>query len=184
LLRPLNQMRSTTAGRRGRGAPLRSPRGETPRPLRGSTPAPAGAGAPKPLPGSHRAPPRGVDVKETPAERSRGARRALKTPFFSKNAQNGLFWPFSPFLAFLAKFGYFGPRTDPPARGVLHQPLAPGPCNPENRLFRGTPGVGPKTPFLGYFGGKSAFSRIQGSGPQRASEPPRPGTGPRREGLM
>jgi len=143
-----------------------------------------------------RAPPRGVDVKQPPSGRP-GRRPG---PLAS---QGGLWGPFRALEGSPGgpREGSLEPQTSktsilgvcqiptPSARGVLHQPLAPGPCPRFSRNPRNCPKMpkmaktavfrvfGGDTPFWAFFGQIGAFSPISGI-------LGKPGTGPRREGLM
>jgi len=83
-------------------------------------------GVPGPPAGNRGAPARGVDVKPSPGgvPGSPGrAGKALKMAFLAilgQNPENRAFWPFFPI------FAHFG-QNPGFSRGVLHQPLAPGP---------------------------------------------------------
>jgi len=71
--------------------------------------------------------------------------------------------------------GYFGvscPVSDPAARGVLHQPLAAGPCTRVFRVFRGLAGEGPLGPFFGEIAQNEQF---WGSGTPEGYPASRPG---------
>jgi len=124
--------------------------------------APTGRGQPRDpgtgTPGNRGAPPRGVDVKPSP-----GGVRDQPGP--GSRGPGGLWGPFralggvprgspgglsgAPDLQ-NPHFGDF-PTPDPSARGVLHQPLAPGP--------RGAfPGICPKWAKMGKNGQKCPFS--------------------------
>jgi len=70
-------------------------------------------------------------------------------------------------LAFLAKNRPFSRISGPRSRGVLHQPLAPGPRGAENAVFPGFPGEGPKRHFLGGFWENPRFSGFSSPGPRR-----------------
>jgi len=154
-----------------------------------------GAGAPPPDPSSRggealrepgggppagdRAPARGVDVKPSPGTGSRRVPRGLGGP------ERGSGGPRTPDrgprgLGGLPEPGC--PETTVPRWGVLHQPLAPGPCasgqgsdqgspEPEKALFPRPGGVPPRKGLFGPFWSP-------------ASDPGKAGTGPRREGLM
>jgi len=128
--------------------------------------APTGRGQPRDpgtgTPGNRGAPPRGVDVKpspggvrDQPGPGSRGP-GGLWGPFralggLPRGTPGGL--PGAPDLR-NPQNGDF-PDPDPSARGVLHQPLAPGP--------RGAfPGISPKwgkMPIFGQKGPKVGYSR-------------------------
>jgi len=185
----LYQKRLRDAESAGSAVSARSRPGETPAAPFGDLPRSwADLGSRDPSRAGDRAPPRGVDVKATPAGGLGEAPGGQKTPEISKNAQNGLFCCFWAFLPFLGKIGPFCGFQDPASRGVLHQPLAAGPCNPEKGLFWGSAGKPPKWGFLGVFSPKGL---IWGFWPQRGlgslpGLPRGPGgaTGPRREGLM
>jgi len=182
--------RTLVATRPGPAPRLRQEGGFSPRPYRGF---PLGDATACPGPRSrrgHRAPPRGVDVKATPAGPARGGPRGRKTPkipFFRDFGQKVAFWPF---FEKNALFGHFWPFLDPAAGVVLHQPLAAGPCTRPGALFRGLAG---DPPFWGILAIFPHFGEIWGFWPKRAISdsgdpegpgPPGPGTGPRREGLM
>jgi len=154
----------------------------------------------------HRAPPRGVDVKPTPAGTWRGRKRP-EIPDFGqkrpKTTKNGVLWVFTHISRFsgkryqdfsqkLAENGqkplFWGFEDPGPkrglfpvpgsrARGVLHQPLAPGPC------ARGDPG-GVERPAPRDAAGDSPGPRRGASGPGPGPRSRGTGTGPRREGLM
>jgi len=103
-----------------------------------------------------------------------------------------LFQEKGPFWAFL---------LDPasPARCVLHQPLAAGPCNPKIGVFRVPARGRPGSPILGLFSPKSPFSGDSGLGPREGApgarggdrapargvdvKPPSAGRSPGRPGL-
>jgi len=154
------------------GTPSHAPPGETPgRPLFGSLPAPGRRWAPQALRRGHRAPPRGVDVKATPRGGLQEAPGAEKHPQNPKNRENSHFSGFWPILAFLAKNRHFRHFPDLATRGVLHQPLAAGPCTRPGARKRQIPGVPPekaKNPDFRGFWRFSPFWADLGSGPQRA----------------
>jgi len=131
--------------------------------------------------GAPRDPSPGVDVKATPGGPRGGGPgplgRAKRGPGRLPGRDPGK-------RALFGTLGLRSPATTGPAGGVLHQPLAPGPCP---RAGRSGPLRGPGTrnprnrgfsPFLALLG------------PPRASpgpglrNPKKAGTGPRREGLM
>jgi len=114
----------------------------------------------------------GVDVKATPAEGSRGAPRGPKRPQNHENRQKRRFWPPFPILGLFGQKWGILPDPDLPARGVLHQPLAPGPCPGFLGYFPGIPGGGGKTPFFGKMGWKP---QIRGFGSPGPGGPSRPG---------
>jgi len=147
-----------------------APGGDPLHPLRG-LPRPFGApGLPGGLGRGHRAPPRGVDVKATPARTSREAPEGPKTPENVKNQEKWLKWPFSAFFAILGLLGPFLTIPDIPGRGVLHQPLAPGPCPGFLGVFWSGARGGPGRPKMGLNGENPRFRGFWGTGPRRGSQ--------------
>jgi len=153
------------------GAPLRSYKSgagahpPAPSPEKGCLPAPG------PRDGD-RAPPRGVDVKPRSAglpDPGQGpleaARRALRTVSGTWSPGPGIWEPPGSREA-----GMSGP--DLGARGVLHQPLAPGPCPRPGQA--GTPsGVrGRKNPKFGVFSPKTRKIALFGHFPGIPRKPP------------
>jgi len=169
--RPLSRQRP----RGQRGPATLPPRGRPPAPPPEGTPSLGGTGARSPgPPGGYRgAPARGVDVKPSLRTGSGGSPRGLKRPQNPKIAKKGDFSRFSHFLPILAKKRVFSRIRDPVPRGVLHQPLAPGPRGSQNGVFWAPPGKTPKKAVFRDFWPKSLFLGILGlPGPQGPPDPP------------
>jgi len=142
-------------------------------PFRG-TPAPRRRDS-DPSPAGDRAPPRGVDVKETPAGRPGKPRRGRKTPETAKMGFFAHFRHFRPFWPFLAKMASFCSPATSPARGLLHQPLAAGSCTRQNREKWPDPGYPREKVIFGDFCPKSPFSGFWGLGTPEWFPASRPG---------
>jgi len=176
--RQLYQTDGAAPGYRGqRATATATPRGRPPVPPSGDTPAPGDAGARlfPDLGRGHRAPPRGVDVKATPADPVRGGPRGRKSPKLGKNDQNPEKWPFLAFFGFLGLLGPFWRIPDPAARGVLHQPLAAGPCTRLLGLLGVLARGGPGRPFWACFWGNPPKWGILAPGAPEGSPAARPG---------
>jgi len=145
-----------------RGRPPAPPAGVTP-PLRGP-----GSRPPRDLGRGHRAPPRGVDVKATPAEGSRGSPRGLKTAEIGENRQNPRKWPFSAFFGVLGLFGPFLRFRDSRQGGFYINPSRRGPVP----AFSGFSGPRPEKvrvgPFWAFFPRNPRKGGFPGFRPLRA----------------
>jgi len=113
----------------------------------------ASQGGDPPRPYSGTPPPLdGADPFRTLREGPREAPRGPKTPKILKKRQKRVFTRFFGILALFGQKGLFCRDPTSPARGVLHQPLAPGPCTRISGLFWGSGGQAPKGPKKGVLG--------------------------------
>jgi len=128
-----------------------------------------------------RAPPRGVDVKQPLSAGSPGRPGPWEGP---GGPSGGPRTPKRGPRPARAPGRTRDPDPTPRARGVLHQPLAPGPCPRPGRGSQPSPRVPPGEAFFPPRRGiprKGPFWPFFDPQPQ---EPEKAGTGPRREGLM
>jgi len=162
------------------GQPRAHPRRCAPPPLYGagvSSPPgrrqPGNPGSRDPVPGTparyRGAPARGVDVKPSPGDPGTGVPAPLEGP---GGASGRLPRPREGSWPARGPRGAPGPVPDRPARGVLHQPLAPGPRGSPGRS-QGPPGPGrAKTPKIGDFGQKAPKSPFLGGLPAEPRKRP------------
>jgi len=127
----------------------------SPRTLSRALPGPPGRGSPSP------GGPAGVVLHQPLAGTgSRGGPQGPKTPKIPIFRDFGQKVPFLAFFGKNAHFGHFPAFSRPPAKGVLHQPLAAGPRGPRRgpegppgprvrRLLPGSPGAPTPAPYRG-----------------------------------
>jgi len=159
--------RSATAGP-ARAGPRYAPLGGDPlRPYSGATPSLGGTGS-RPLrdpAGSHRAPPRGVDVKQplrTGSPRPQRGRKPQKTAFLAKNDQNRDFTPYFAKMGLLGPFCRFRPRF---REGFYINPSRRGPVPRFWGILGSRPGRGWGGPFWAFFSGNPLFGGFGTRGP-------------------